>query len=105
MSAAVAGHMALHALVPLAVALAFHRHRWRRAWLIMLAAMLVDLDHILADPIFDPERCSIGFHPLHSGPAIAAYAALTLPAATRLPATGLLIHMAVDASDCLYQSD
>ena len=36
--------------------------------------MLVDLDHLLADPIYDPERCSIGFHPLHSIPAIVVYA-------------------------------
>ena len=35
--------------------------------------MAVDLDHLLADPIFDPHRMSIGFHPLHSYPAIAVY--------------------------------
>ena len=34
----------------------------------MMATMLVDLDHLFADPIYDPDRCSIGFHPLHQYP-------------------------------------
>lgn len=67
----------------------------------MFATMLVDLDHLLADPIYDPNRCGIGFHPLHSYPAIAAYALLFIPRPTRLVALGLLIHMALDALDCV----
>ncbi len=67
----------------------------------MLATMLVDLDHLLADPIYDPSRCSIGFHPLHTFPAIAAYVLLLIPRVSRLPALGLVIHMALDALDCL----
>lgn len=67
----------------------------------MLAAMLVDLDHLLADPIYDPNRCSIGFHPLHSYPAIAAYVVLLVPRVTRLFALGLIIHMVLDALDCI----
>ena len=63
-------HMAAHLLLPGLVAWCFFRSRWRLAWFIMLATMAVDLDHLLADPIFDPERCGIGFHPLHSYPAI-----------------------------------
>jgi hypothetical protein len=93
-------HLALHAVVPLLVAWLFFRDRWRSAWLIMLATMLVDLDHLLADPIYDPDRCSIGFHPLHTSPAIAAYLILTIPRRTRLVALGLVIHMALDALDC-----
>jgi hypothetical protein len=94
-------HLVLHVVVPGAVALLFFRSRWRRAWLIMLATMLVDLDHLLADPIYDPGRCSIGFHPLHSYPAIAVYVLLTLPPKTRLVGLGLVIHMALDGLDCL----
>ena len=63
--------------------------------------MLVDLDHLLADPIYDPNRCSIGFHPLHTYPAIAAYVVLLVPRVTRLFALGLIIHMALDALDCV----
>jgi Family of unknown function (DUF6122) len=94
-------HLLLHFAVPIAVALTFFRSRWRSAALIMIATMLVDLDHLLANPVYDPNRCSIGFHPLHTWPAIAAYALLTLHPRTRLIGIGLLIHMALDGSDCL----
>lgn len=94
-------HLLLHALVPAAVAWVFFRPHWRRAWLVMLATMLVDLDHLLADPIYDPGRCSLGYHPLHTSPAIAAYLLLALPRRTRLLGIGLLIHMALDGMDCL----
>lgn len=97
-------HLALHLLLPLAAALLFFRPVWQRAWAIMLLTMLVDLDHLLADPIFDPNRCSIGFHPLHSYPAIALYALALLWPMTRIVALGLLIHMLVDASDCWRMS-
>ena len=39
------------------------RTEWKKAYIIMLLTMLVDLDHLLANPIFDPNRCSINFHP------------------------------------------
>jgi hypothetical protein len=94
-------HLLLHIAVPAVVALLFFRTQWRRAWLIMLATMMVDLDHLLADPIYDPNRCSIGFHPLHTAPAIAVYGLLALPAPTRLIGLGLLIHMALDGMDCV----
>lgn len=63
--------------------------------------MLVDLDHLLADPIFDPNRCSIGFHPLHSGIAIGIYVLMLLFTKVRIVGIGLLIHMALDYLDCL----
>ncbi len=94
-------HLLLHWLVPAAVALWWDRKRWWRVWAVLMATMVVDLDHLLADPIYDPQRCSIGFHPLHSHWAIAAYAAMLAPRATRLVAVGLLIHMALDGLDCL----
>lgn len=64
--------------------------------------MLVDIDHFLADPVYDPTRCSIGFHPLHQYPAIAVYAAAALWPRLRLIAVGLLIHMTLDALDCIW---
>ena len=94
-------HLVLHALVPSPVAVLFFRDRWKTAWLVMLATMLVDLDHLLANPIYDPARCSIGFHPLHTAPAIALYAVLALPQKTRLIGLGLLIHMGLDGLDCV----
>jgi hypothetical protein len=94
-------HLLLHFAVPLAVALAFFRARWRRSFLIMAATMLVDLDHLLANPIYDPNRCSIGFHPLHTWPAVAVYLACLFHPRTRLPGIGLLFHMALDTLDCM----
>lgn len=96
-------HLVLHVLVPGAVAAAFFRPHWRRAWLIMLATLLVDLDHLLATPIYDPERCSIGFHPLHTAPMIAVYIFLALMPRTRLIGLGLMLHMLLDFSDCAVQ--
>ena len=94
-------HLALHVAVPGLVARLFYRQRWKWSWLVLLLTMLVDVDHLLADPVFDPDRCSIGFHPLHTAPAIAVYAGLALLRRTRLIGLGLLIHMALDALDCL----
>jgi hypothetical protein len=93
-------HMSLHLLVPLAVAAIAYRPQFWKALGIMMATMLVDLDHLLANPIFDPCRCSIGFHPLHTWPAIIVYAVLVLPPRTRLIGLGLVIHMALDQVDC-----
>jgi hypothetical protein len=67
----------------------------------MTLTMLVDLDHLLAHPIYDPNRCGIGFHPLHSYLAMAIYAALTIMPRTRIIGVGLLIHMALDSLDCI----
>lgn len=99
-------HLLLHAAVPALVAWLFYRDRlksvgFRRAWVLLLVGWLIDIDHLLADPIYAPGRCSIGFHPLHTAPAIAVYGAMTLPRATRLVGLGLLIHIALDALDCL----
>ena len=94
-------HNLAHVLVPGVIAWLFFRSRWRNVWLVMLASMLVDLDHLLADPVFDPDRCGLGFHPLHSWPAIALYVIeLALPW-LRVVALGLVIHMALDGTDCL----
>lgn len=95
-------HLLLHALVPLAIALALHRRRWKRAWLWMLAGWLIDVDHLLADPIYAPGRCSIGFHPLHTAPAVLVYVLMLLPRRTRLLAVGLLVHIGLDALDCAW---
>lgn len=95
-------HLILHIAVPLAAALLFYRPAWPRAWLIMVGTMIVDVDHLLATPLYDPDRCSIGFHPLHTWPAILVYALLLLPARSRLIAIGLLIHMGLDQTDCWW---
>lgn len=68
--------------------------------MVMMSGMLVDVDHFLADPIFDPGRCSIGFHPLHGFVPIVIYILLCFHPKTRLIGLGLVIHMALDSIDC-----
>lgn len=97
-------HLVLHFAVPALVARGVWRERWRRALLVMIATLLVDLDHLLATPLYDPNRCSIGFHPLHTWPAVLAYLALLfVPRTTvRQLGVGLLLHMALDTLDCWW---
>lgn len=65
-----------------------------------MSSMLVDLDHLLADPFYDPNRCSIGFHPLHSFFPIVLFILLSFIPKTRLIGIGLVIHMLLDSIDC-----
>lgn len=95
-------HLAIHVLVPGIVAwLAFKPH-WQRAWIIMVLTLVVDLDHLFATPIYDPSRCGIGFHPLHSYIAIGVYSVMVVVPQLRIVGIGLLIHMVVDALDCMW---
>lgn len=94
-------HIVLHFLVPGLVALGFYRRNFWVAWAVLCLTLLVDLDHLLASPVYDPGRCSIGFHPLHGTTAILGYGFGLLVRPLRLVAVGLLLHMALDGLDCL----
>lgn len=63
--------------------------------------MLVDLDHLLANPVYDPTRCSIGFHPLHGYIPIGIYGLMLLFKPSRIVGLGLSIHMLLDIADCI----
>jgi hypothetical protein len=94
-------HIVLHFLVPfLWVCFFVPKGKRKKSLVILWATMLVDLDHLWADPVYDPHRCSIGFHALHGPEAIAFYVLALFFSRTRLPAIGLLIHMALDFLDC-----
>jgi hypothetical protein len=93
-------HLVLHFVVPAIITALFYRKIWKVAYLVMITTMLVDIDHLFASPIYDPSRCSIGFHPLHQLWFIALYSALCFIPKTRLVGIGLSIHMALDAIDC-----
>ncbi len=95
-------HYSLHFLFPFLIAWVFYRDRWIFASFIMLATLLIDLDHLLATPVFDSNRCSIGFHPLHSYLATAVYFLLLIDKRTRLIGIGLVLHIIADYLDCLW---
>lgn len=101
-------HYSCHFVVPALWAwLFFDAVRFRKAYFVMLLTMLVDLDHLLATPIFDPNRMSVGFHPLHSYPMIFVYACMCfipyerfgLPWWLRAVGIGLSFHMLTDFQD------
>ncbi|MEO8774541.1 MAG: DUF6122 family protein [Gelidibacter sp.] len=93
-------HYGIHFGLPLFVAYFFFRSNWKIAYLIMIATMLIDLDHLLAVPLFDPGRCSINFHPLHTYYAMMVYVGFLFFNKTRILGIGLVIHMIADATDC-----
>lgn len=101
MTAGAALHVVLHFVVPALVAKLARPRRWLRAWLIMVATLAMDLDHLLATPLYDPDRCSIGTHVLHTWPAALVYAGLAAHPKTRIAGWGFLIHLALDGVDCL----
>jgi len=65
--------------------------------------MIVDIDHLFANPIFDINRCSVGFHPLHTIWAAVIYAMLLVIPSWKWRAigTGCLWHLCTDLIDCL----
>ena len=93
-------HYSLHFIAPFIVAYFFFNDKWKTVYLIFLLSMLVDLDHLLADPIFEKNRCSINFHPLHSHIAIGIYFLGVFFKKTRVIALALLFHMLTDFIDC-----
>ena len=86
-------HMILHFLVPFMVAKTAWKENWLFQFIIMLLTIVVDFDRLLADPIFDPNRCGLGFYPLHGWPAIAVYLVAIFSPRLRIVTLGLLIHM------------
>jgi hypothetical protein len=94
----------MHFLAPGIIAYIFFKSNWKKVWLIFILTMLVDVDHLFSTPIFDANRCSINFHPLHTYYAIAIYFLLLIPKKTRIVAIALLFHMLTDALDCLWIS-
>ena len=98
-------HLSGHLLLPAAIAYSGYGSNWERAAKVMIASNLVDVDHFLAKPIYDPDRCSIGTHPLHSLPAIGVYSAMVFNQGTQELGIGLLTHMAVDFVDCINTQD
>ncbi|MEZ7831782.1 MAG: DUF6122 family protein [Gammaproteobacteria bacterium] len=93
--------MILHFLVPLPFAAGLYKKAWLKNYALMLAGLLIDIDHLLADPIYYAARCSIGFHPLHTPLPIILYVMLLAHPKTRALGIGLCLHILLDGADCL----
>ncbi len=95
-------HYFLHIGFPFFIAYGYYRKDWKKGYFILLATMLVDLDHLVAHPMFEANRCSILFHPLHTSYAMAVYVVLLfMRKPFRMIGIGLLFHMLADLIDCL----
>jgi len=95
-------HYSLHFAFPIVLAKIFFCYNWLKGYLIMLLTMLIDLDHLLANPIFDANRCSIGFHPLHKNYFFIVYLILCYFPKTRALGLGLVLHLITDTIDCIW---
>jgi len=98
-------HLFLHIFVPALVAKIAYKERFYWAWGMMMVTMLVDLDHLFANPVFDSARCSIGHHFLHSYTAISIYIVLIVISKCRVYGVGLTIHMLLDGLDCILMEN
>ncbi len=95
-------HYSLHFIAPFFIAYFFFKSDWKKVYLILLATMVIDLDHLLANPIFQPDRCSIGFHPLHSYYIMPFYFVLLFfKKPFNIIGIGLVFHLFTDSLDCL----
>lgn len=95
-------HYSNHLIVPCLFAWLWWPERWRVVGGVMVATIVIDMDHLLATPIFMADRCSLGFHPLHTVWAGALYVLLLLPPIWWLRAigAGCLWHLITDGLDC-----
>ena len=98
-------HLSGHLILPIALAYVGYTATWQKTSTILLSTNIVDIDHLIADPIYDPDRCSLGYHPLHSIPAIGVYSGMLFNENTQQIGVGLLTHMAVDYIDCINTKD
>ncbi|MCM4165320.1 MULTISPECIES: DUF6122 family protein [unclassified Arenibacter] len=93
-------HYGIHFILPVIIGLFFYKEHRLKIILILLAGIILDLDHLWADPIFDSNRCSINFHTLHMYWAIAGYFLLLFFQKTRVFGIAFLIHILADTVDC-----
>ncbi|MGV3585725.1 MAG: DUF6122 family protein [Adhaeribacter sp.] len=94
-------HLVLHLLIPILVTLIFYpRYGWA-AFIRLMAGMIIDVDHIMANPFYDSERCSINYHLFHTPIPIIIYCALYFVPRLRIFSVGLIIHIILDYLNCL----
>jgi hypothetical protein len=90
-------HYFLHFAAPIYL-VKFENNRLK-SWFIYFFAMVIDFDHLFADPMFDPNRISIGFHPLHTFPASFLWAVLIFSKNFRILGFAVLFHLFTDCVD------
>ncbi|MEK6937460.1 MAG: DUF6122 family protein [Nanoarchaeota archaeon] len=71
--------------------------------LAVVSSNLIDIDHLLAQPIYDSKRCAINFHPLHSWYTFPLWVIglLFRNRYIRYFCLGVLLHLWLDGINCL----
>ena len=95
-------HLAADAVV-IFVFLKISKNPEHKQWIIwgILLSNFIDIDHLLAKPIYDPARCGINFHPLHSVYLLPLYILSLLHPKLRYVGVGIILHILLDWIDCL----
>lgn len=68
--------------------------------ILVFASNLIDIDHLLANPIYDPNRCGINFHPLHSWYVFPFYILGGIFGKYKYLFWGIGMHLILDLIDC-----
>ncbi|WP_121667613.1 DUF6122 family protein [Mesonia aquimarina] len=98
-------HYGLHFGAIVLIAYFYDAKKWKFYWFILALTMLIDLDHLWATPIFEPNRCSINFHFLHTYIAWFFYvigAVFIRHKLLKIIFIGLNFHLLTDSIDCLW---
>ena len=74
---------------------------WKFASILLISSNLIDIDHLLATPIYDSTRCSINFHPLHSWYMFPLYFIGLFFKKYAFLFVGIIMHLLLDYLDCL----
>ena len=101
-------HYGLHLMFAVLLAYWLYPARWKQVSFLLLSTMLIDLDYLWqlfveGGQVFDATRLSIGFHRLHTWPAIAIYVGmLAFRGPVQILGLGLLLYMVTDAVDGMF---
>ena len=67
---------------------------------LIFASNLIDLDHLLANPVYDPNRCGINLHPLHNWILFPFYFFGSVWGRYKYLFWGVSMHLILDFFDC-----
>lgn len=74
---------------------------WKNASILIISSNLIDIDHLFVTPIYEANRCSINFHPLHSWYIFPIYFIGLLIKKYSFFFIGIILHLTLDYFDCL----
>ena len=77
------------------------KRNFKEILILIISSNFIDLDHLLANPIYDQYRCSINFHPLHNLYMLPLYIIGIFWKKYSYFFIGIMLHLMLDWADCL----